>query len=174
MKNGKKTSRDFVALEARRREGMRQLGRGMAQADVARQLGVSRPTVLRWNRMRQRQKGGAWKRHRLGRPPKITVAHLDRLALVLKQGAQAHGFLNDLWTLPRIAQVLEQACGVRTHPSHLWKVLVRLGWSCQRPGGKAEERDEKAIAQWKRYTWPALKKRPETKAERSCLSTKAD
>jgi transposase len=174
MKNGTKTSRDFVALEARRREGMRRLGRGLAQADVARQLGVSRPTVLRWSRMRRKQKGGAWKRRRLGRPPKITAAHLERLARLLKQGAQAHGFLNDLWTLPRIAQVLERECGVLTHPAHLWKVLVRLGWSCQRPGGKAEERDEQAIAQWKRYTWPALKKRPGTKAERSSLSTKAD
>ena len=173
--NGKtKTRRDFAALEARRREGMRLLGRGMAQADVARQMGVSRPTVLRWSRIRRQQKGAAWKRRPLGRPPKITVAHLERLAVALKQGAQAHGFLNDLWTLPRIAQVLERECGVQTHPSHLWKVLVRLGWSCQRPGSKAAERDEQAIAQWKRYTWPALKKRPGTKAGPSCLSTKVD
>lgn len=75
----------------------------------------------------------------------------------VEAGAQAHGFLNDL-DAAAVAQVLERECGVSVHPSHLWRVLTDLGWSCQRPGGKAAERDEEAIACWKRYTWPALKK----------------
>jgi transposase len=99
---------------------------------------------------------------------------LKRLATVLEKGAQAYGFLNDLWTLPRVARVLEQECGVTAHPAHLWRVLGRMGWSSQRPCGKARERDEEAIAHWKRYTWPALKKTPGKTAEPSCLSTKAD
>lgn len=161
-------------MEARRREGMRLLARGMSQSEVAHTVGVSRTTALRWNRLRQKRSDAAWKRRPLGRPPKITPAHLKRLAAALKQGAQAHGFLNDLWTLPRIARVLEQECGVRAHPAHLWRILTRLGWSCQRPCGKAQERDETAIARWQRYTWPALKKKLGTKAEPSYLSTKAD
>jgi len=155
----------LAGMEARRRKGMRLLARGVSQAEVARQAGVSRTTALRWSRMRKQRRGGAWKRRRLGRPPKITQAHLKRLLVALQQGAQAHGFLNDLWTLPRIARVLEQACGVKVHPAHLWRVLARLNWSCQRPSGKAQERDEAAIAHCKRYTWPALKKRPEKNAE---------
>ena len=161
-------------MEMRRREGMRLLARGVSQSEVAREVGVSRTTALRWNRLLQKRSGTAWKRRPLGRPPKITLAHLKRLAAALKLGAQAHGFLNDLWTLPRIARVLEQECGVTAHPAHLWRVLARLGWSCQRPCGKAQERDETAIAHWKRYTWPALKIRPGTKAEPSCLSTKRE
>lgn len=174
MNSGTKTRRDFAGMEARRREGMRLLARGVSQSEVARQLDVSRTTALRWDRLRHARRGSAWKRRPLGRPPKIKPAHLKRLAVVLQQGAQAHGFLNDLWTLPRIARVLELECGVKTHPAHLWRVLGRVGWSCQRPSGKAQERDEDAIAHWRRYTWPALKKRPQTKAEPSCLSTKAD
>lgn len=160
-----KTKRDFAALEKRRREGMRMLAKGIPQAAVAREMGVSRTTALRWDRTRKGRRGSAWKRGVLGRPTKITATHLKRLTVILQRGAQAHGFLNDLWTLPRIAQVWERECGVHVHPAHLWKVLRHLGWSCQRPTGKAEERDDAAIARWKRYTWPALKKRPGTSVE---------
>lgn len=143
------------------------LKEGLPQAEVARRCGVSRTTVMRWDRRRSSEKGKAWKRRQLGRPAKLLPAHLKRLEKALVQGAQAHGFLNDLWTLPRIAQVLERICGVHCHPAHLWKVLANLGWSCQRPTGRAAERDEEAIVRWKRYTWPSLKKSPSRGANHS-------
>ena len=174
MEQNKRPKRDFAALEDRRREGMRLLAKGIPQAEVARRMGVSRVSVLRWARARSRKRGGAWRKGQLGRPRKLTEAHLQKLPALLERGAQAHGYLNDLWTLPRIASVLERECGVQVHPSHLWRVLTRLGWSCQRPGGKAVERDEEAIARWKRYTWPALKKRPGTNRGPLSSSTKAD
>src|SRR2546425_4273439 len=36
------------------------------------------------------------------------------------------------------------------HPGHVWRVLRALGWSLQRPGRQSRERDEAAIAGWKR------------------------
>jgi len=41
----------------------------------------------------------------------------------LRQGAQAHGFGTDLWTLPRVAAVIERTAGVHYHSSHVWKIL---------------------------------------------------
>jgi transposase len=35
--------------------------------------------------------------------------------------------------------------GMRYHPAHVWKILTRLGWSCQKPERRAAERDETAI-----------------------------
>ena len=163
MMNTKRTRRDFEEMERRRRKGMRLLGEGKSQAEVARRCGVSRTTAMRWERARGKGKQ-AWKRRRLGRPRKVTAPHLRALGTALEKGAQAHGFLNDLWTLPRVARVLEGISGVRCHPAHVWKLLGRMGWSCQKPEGRAAERDEKAIARWKRYTWPALKKKPAAKA----------
>ena len=119
MKVGTKRNRDTAALEKRRREGMGLLAKGVPQAEVARIVGVSRTPVLRWERLRTEKRGAAWKQRRLGRPPRVTEAHLRKLSTALKRGAQAHGFLNDLWTLPRVAQVLERECGVSAHPSHL-------------------------------------------------------
>ena len=155
-----KTKRDLEGLEARRRQGMRLLGQGIPQAEVARRCGVSRTTALRWDRQRTAGGGAAWKRRRLGRPPKLTASQRSQLERALVQGAQAHGFLNDLWTLPRVAEVTARLTGVRLHPGHLWRVLGQMGWSVQRPTGKATQRDEAAITRWKKHTWPALKKNP--------------
>lgn len=168
-----KTKRDFEALERRRREGMRLLGQRVAQAEVARRLGVSPAAVCKWEARRKAKPGGAWKRRPQGKPPKLTARHKEQLCRILQAGAQAHGFLNDLWTLPRIATVLESTCGVRLHPGHLWRVLGTLGWSVQKPERRALQRDEVAIAHWKRHTWPALKKKRGAKGGRSSLSMKA-
>ena len=157
--NGK-TKRDLEAMEQRRRKGMRLLGENISQAEVARRCGVSRPTALRWQRQRQRTRGMAWKRRPLGRPCKLGARDKQALERALVQGAQAHGFLNDLWTLPRVAELIKRLSGVRLHPGHVWRVLGAMGWSVQRPSGRAAQRDEAAIARWKKHTWPALKKSP--------------
>jgi hypothetical protein len=39
-----------------------------------------------------------------------------------------------------------------------WRILRQLGWSCQRPTGRALERDQEAIRYWQRVAWPQLKK----------------
>jgi transposase len=155
-----KSKRDLDQMEQRRRDGMRLLGRGFSQAEVARRCHVSRVTALRWAQQRQSGTGAAWKRRPLGRPAKLAACHRQALESALLQGAQAHGFLNDLWTLPRVAELIHRQSGVRLHPGHVWRVLGRMGWSVQRPSGKAAQRDEAAVARWKKYTWPALKKRP--------------
>jgi transposase len=57
-----------------------------------------------------------------------------------------------------VAHLIEQEFGVRYHQGHVWKLLVRLGWSPQRPVGQARERNEAQIQHWKKKGWPALKK----------------
>src|SRR4030067_254195 len=64
----------------------------------------------------------------------------------------------------RVAKLIEQECGVQYHPGHVWRILRDLGWSVQRPIGRAVERDEQAIRRWKETRWPALKKKPRGKA----------
>ena len=83
------------------------------------------------------------------------------------------GYDTPLWTAQRVALLIEQEYGVRYHSGHVWRILRLLGWSPQRPVGRALERDEQAIAEWKRKRWPAIKKKPEKKGARSSSSTKA-
>ena len=85
------------------------------------------------------------------------MAELERQ---LQRGPLAHGYATDLWTLARIADLIRKWFGVRHHPSHVFRLLRGLGWSCQKPEQRAKERDEAAIQRWVRADWPALKKGP--------------
>jgi transposase len=75
----------------------------------------------------------------------------------LLAGAVAQGFDTDLWTLPRVAEVIWRLTGVSYHQGHVWWLLRRHGWSPQRPARRASERDEDAIARWRAEDWPRIK-----------------
>jgi len=152
-------------LEERRIEGGRLLRRGMRPAEVARHLKVSRTSVMRWQRAlaadgRRGLRGAA----RTGRPPLLNANDQKRLITALKVGALAHGYSSDLWTLGRVGKLIETLTGQRYCESGVWRLLKRLGFSSQRPSGRAMQRDEAAVRRWKTKRWPALKKRLPEKA----------
>jgi transposase len=175
MGNSAGVRRDFDALEKRRLEAIRLCESGLNQSEVARRVKVVRQTVVRWvAQYRERGKAALRKAGRAGRKPLLNSEDRQRLEELLVRGPEALGYETPLWTCPRVAHLIEQEFGVRYHEGHVWKVLVSLGWSPQRPTGKARERNEEQIRTWQRKTWPALKKKPARKAARSSSSTKAD
>src|SRR5437660_8239916 len=153
--------RDFAALEARRYEAARLFARGETQASVARTLGATRAAAHRWYHAWQDEGRTALKAAgRAGRKPRLEAPQLARVETALLKGPGAHGFATELWTLPRVATLLEQRPRVRYHPGHVWYILRRLGWSLQRPTRHRRERDEASIAEWKLRRWPQVKKSP--------------
>lgn len=135
--------------------------KGKRQADVVHALGVSRETASDWHAKWSAGGRDALKAAgRAGRLPKVDSADLQRVEKALLKGAIANGFPNDLWTLARVADVIERETGVRYHEAHLSKVLRAMGWSRQKPARRAIERDEEAIETWKKDRWPAIKKAP--------------
>ena len=146
-------------LERRRRRGARLLAAGHPQAEVAPQVGVSRQTVMRWETLRQQGGLEALRRaEHFGRPERLSESQREELVRLLKAGSLAAGFATELWSLPRIARLIEDRFSVSMAPSSVWRLLGRLGWSVQRPRGQARERNEPAIRAWKAKRWPALKK----------------
>ena len=102
-----------------------------------------------------------------GRPRQLSDEQLAELAQLLKQGAIAAGYSTEMWTLKRIGTLIEEKFGVHLVPSSVWRLLAGMGWSVQRPTGRARERDEGAIRNWKAKRWPALKKSPRGSDESS-------
>ena len=98
----------------------------------------------------------------------------ERLQELLLKGPEKLGYETPLWTCARVAHLIDNEFGVEYHPGHVWKILDDLGWSCQRPVGRARERNEEAIGRWRRVEWPAIKKKPKKKGVRSSSSTKAE
>jgi transposase len=148
--------RDFEGMQERRKRAARLFARGETQADVARQLAVSRQSVSRWHADWEREGVRALKgAGRAGRLPRLSAVQLRPIDHALRRGPRAHGFATDLWTLERVAAVIEAQTGVVYHPGHVWKLLRdKLGWTRQRPARRAVERDDEAIAAWVATDWP--------------------
>lgn len=169
-------TRDFDQLERRRRQAAKLLDRGLSQAEVARRVKVSRESVRRWANQiaTSGAEEGLKKAGRAGRVARLGPAELQKLEQILLAGPEKAGFPNGLWTLERIAEVVRKQFGVEYHAGHVWWILRRkMGWSCQRPVGRARERNETAIADWQDNIWPALKKKPRKNAGLSSSWTKA-
>src|SRR5271163_2497189 len=150
--------RDYEYMEERRLEGARLLEEGVSQAEVARKLGVKRQSVHEWAKVMAAQGEKGLARVATGRKPRLNTVQLTQLAEHLQNGPQAHGYATALWTTERIAKLIHRQFGVRYHRDHVGRLMGQMGWSCQRPIGRARERKEKEIANWKRVKWPRIKK----------------
>src|SRR5918997_6474735 len=148
-------------MEERRLEAARLLRQGrLAQAEIARQLGVSRASVCRWiATLAQQGRRGLEARPIPGRVPRLDEKAWARLGRLLDRGAMAAGFATERWTLERIAALIEREFGAHYHPGYLERPLKAHGFSVQRPATRARERDELVIAVWPKREWVALKKR---------------
>lgn len=161
-------------MEARRLKAAWLFARGESQVAVAKALGVTRVSAHHWfHTWKAAGRAGLKGAGRAGRKPQLDSGQLATVDRALRTGPRAHGFSTDLWTLPRVAALIERVTGIRHHPGHVWRVLRGLGWSLQRPARRARERDERAIKEWKTQRWPQLKKTPAAGAGGSSSRTKA-
>jgi transposase len=147
-------------LEKRRREAIAMLRSGKTYRFVSQKLKASLSSVVRWyqayrkNGRRAIQSAAKW-----GRPSLLGKHQKEKLKRKLLNGAIAAGYSTELWTLNRIARIIQADYGVRYTHVGVWKLLRNdFGWSYQKPERRALQRNEKAIASWKRRTWPSIKK----------------
>src|SRR5262249_6039590 len=129
------------ALAVRRQRGLGWLCHGKSIPVIAEALGVTERSVRRWHQTAQapvRRKRGRAPR----RPRRLRPQQMERLKRQLTRGAFAQGYAEDYWTLDRIAHLIWHLFGVRYHPSSVWYVLKRMGWSSQKPQRRPLQRDE--------------------------------
>ena len=160
-------------LERRRVRALELLKTGLMPVEVARRVGVDRRSVRRWKAaVRAGGSQAVRARPTPGRPTKLIEKDRRRLEAVLVKGAQAAGFPTDLWTCPRVTEVIRRRFGVHYHVAHVGRLLHALGFSPQKPARRAIERDEEAIRRWIQVEWPRVKKPPRTAGQRSSSATK--
>jgi transposase len=152
--------REFAAMERRRMQAADLFERDLIPAEIARQVGVSHQIVSDWRKAwRQGGREALRSAGRAGRKPKLSDEQRAAVEAALLNGAEANGYANELWTLPRVAEVIARVTGVSYHPGHVWYVLRdQLDWTWQRPARRAVERNDAAVEQWVKKRWPQLKK----------------
>jgi len=143
-------------LEQRRRQAVQAVHAGDSVKDVARIMGVGPRSIYRWLDLERVPDGLAAKPHP-GPATRLSLEQQRELDRLLRQGAQAHGWPNQLWTTQRIAELIHRHFGVSLHHDHVGRFLrQRLKWSPQKPRRRARERDEDGIERWKRDTFPDI------------------
>jgi len=146
-------------LEQRRRKAIALLEQGHKAQEVARLVGASTGTICDWKKAYQSLGEAFFEAHSPpGRKPFLSDKQIGRLKTLLLKGPGKHGYLTELWTLQRIAEVIEKHFGIAYDPSSVWHILHRMGWSCQKPESKAREQNPEAVAQWRQTDWPRIKK----------------
>lgn len=152
--------------EARRLRAWELKQQGWKQSSIAEALGVTPGAVSQWLNKAEGQGIEALYSRKAGGPkPRLSDEQLAELPALLAEGTEAYGFRGDVWTRPRVAEVIKREFGVAYTPQHVGNLLRKIGWSWQKPVQRASQRDEAAIEQWREEKWPELKKKPHEKTE---------
>lgn len=153
--------RDLAVLEQRRLHAAELFEQGLIPAEIARRVGVRHQIVSQWRKAwRQGGRDALRSGGPVGRKARLTAEQLQTVNAALLAGPVVFGYSTDVWTLPRVAEVIHRVTGIAYHPRYVWYLLrQQLHWTWQRPARRAIERDEGAIRDWVKQRWPQLKKR---------------
>jgi transposase len=151
--------RDRAALQKRRFSAGRLFAKGKAQADIARKLGVTPAAVCKWHaEWKKKGQDGLVSKGPSGTAPKLSEKKKRELKKILLAGPRKAGYNTDFWTLSRIQSVMKKKCRTALGTGSVWRTVISLGFSCQKPEKKSKEGNQKAIADWKLSGFPRLKK----------------
>ena len=147
-------------MEIRRFAALADVQAGLTQAAVAKKHRVTPGAVSQWMTAYRAQGRQALRQtDATGRPVRITPEQKKKAERALLKGPEAFGYGSSLWTLERVAHIVNKETGIRYRQTSTWRLLRSLGWSVQKPATRARERNEKKIKQWVRETFPRIQKR---------------
>lgn len=132
---------------------------GWRQVAIAQALGLTQGWVSRTlTRFRQQgQPALAWRKPP-GATARLTDEQLARLVQELNKGAEHHGCPGQIWTRPRVNEIIKRLFGVSYDPSQVGRLLKKAAWSRQKPQPKARQQNPERVQQWRDERLPELKK----------------
>lgn len=158
--------------EGRRLRALALYEEGWKAIRIAEALGVTRGAVSQWRAAaRVGGREALRRRPRRGHPPKLTAEQRRHLPDLLTRGAEAYGFVGDVWTTTRVAEVIRREFGVRHHPAHVSRVLAAIRWTQQTPIRRASQRTDAAITAFREERLPSLQAKPGRRGIPSSSST---
>ncbi len=158
--NPKTTKRSAPELENRRCLAIARVAEGYTQTEVARFLGVNVRSVRKWVAAHRRDgDAGLDASTAPGQTPKLDPEQGQVVLGWLAKSATEFGFPTELWTAPRVAQLIEKTFGVTYHPRYLNEWLTARGITPQKPRRVPRERDQVEIDRWVAEELPRIKKK---------------
>lgn len=151
--------RDRKVLEDRRIKAGKLFAKGKTQAEVAKKYAVTGAAACKWYAVwRKKGEKGLVSKGKPGKDPQLSDKKKEKLKQILLEGPKKSKYQTDFWTLERIRLVAKKRLHVELGQTSIWRTVIDLGFSCQKPEKRAKERNEKAIGEWKLTEFPKLKK----------------
>jgi transposase len=155
--------RDRALLEKRRLKAGRYFSQGKSQAFVAKHFNVSTSASCQWYwQWKEEGNEGLASKGPTGSDPKLSEENKKKLKKLILEGPKKSGYQTEFWTLSRIRDIAKKKFKVTLGTGSVWRTVISLGFSCQKPERRSKQRNEKAIQDWKLKEFPKLKKMGET------------
>ncbi len=151
-------------LERQRYLAVAAVKSGYDVADVAIIFKVHTRTLYKWLQA-DRKSGAAGLKAKpaKGRRRKLSPKQERTVLSWFTQDPRSFGFRTELWTAPRVRQLIHQKWGIAFHERYLNHWLAIRHITPQKPERQARERDPKKIAHWLSEDWPRIQKKPTLK-----------
>src|SRR5262245_19852049 len=132
----------LTVREFKRRRAVELLGLGEPIVTVGKYLGVCVPSMKKCVSVAH-SGGSLAEKGAGGRPRAITDDQLVQLNELLAAGASAHGWPNDVWSTPRVREMIQRHFGITYSVQNTWYLLRNyLNWTSQYPTTRIRDRDE--------------------------------
>jgi transposase len=123
---------------------------------VAKQVNRSRRTVIRW-RNKWKETGNITFKP-FGHKSKISDNELKNIENSLTKGAEHYGYINDLWTLNRIKEIITKTTNKTLHVRTVSSLMKRMKWSKQKPAKVSTKYDPETEQNWIKNDFEFIKK----------------
>jgi transposase len=145
-------------LANRRRLAVQRVRDGYTVAEVAAFLGASERSVYRWLAAARDygDRAGLNPKPHKGPKPRLDIQQQGQVLDWLDEPPSRHGFATELWTAPRLAQLIHQRFGVRYHPRYVNRWLADRGVRPLKPSRRAREQDPQQVSRWLDGDWLPL------------------
>ena len=148
-------------LERRRRLAVARVRSGYTQRKVADFLDVRVRSIQRWMQAyREDGMRGLKAKPATGRPRTLSANQERQVLRWFRCSPREFGFSSELWTAPRVAELIQRKFRKKFHPRYLNQWLAQRRITSQKPERQARERDDREVRRWLREEWPRIKKVP--------------
>jgi transposase len=159
MKNdGRKLSREVLESYRLRAIALRE-DLGYSVREISEIFDITYESVSRWfTQYRRGGKDALKQRKAKGKVRTLKTDDLQWLQGVLQDSALDHGFLTPLWTGTYVGQLFRRERKVSLDRVTIWRYLVRLGLSFQKPEKRYSQQDKSLVKKWINEDWPEIQK----------------
>ena len=156
--DGRKLSREVQESYRLRAITLRE-DMGYSVGEISKIFGVRYESASRW--FVQYRRGGreALQQHKAkGKVRTLKSDDLQWLGRVLQDSAIDHGFLTPLWTGTSVRILFQKERKINLDRTTIWRYLIRLGLSFQKPEKRYSQQDKKLVKKWISEEWPEIQK----------------